>query len=175
MWTSDFPIWLPPVTPPVSLTRDAPAPDALLSTRWSEDRDAYDLAIDLPGFRRRNVTLEIHGDVLDVRAEREKGFWSKEHHAIHHVVTLPAGADRDAVQASLRDGRLAVRVLKRPEARTRTIPIRVNGELPPPASRSPASLTPMGSPWLRAVNRIRDALRSAVESVKAAHWRRQDV
>lgn len=125
MWSpSQFPI---PILfpPPVSLMRGAPWSDTVFSTRWSEGPDGYDLSIDLAGFRRRDVSLEVRGDVLEIRAERARGFWSKEHRAIHQAVTLPAGADADAVQASFRGGRLTVRVPKRPEARARTIPIAV--------------------------------------------------
>ena len=131
---------------------------------WSERSDGYELAIDLPDFRRRDVALEIREDVLDVFAERERGFWSKERRAAHHVITLPASADSGAVRADFRSGRLVVEVSKRPEAVARTIPIRVNGELPPHT----ASLDRRRRPALRWVDRIRDAWRSAVEALAAA-------
>lgn len=193
MWKTPFdsPMW--PLPPPLSLVRDdfnrtwldAFARDAFAAlllpptARWSESPDAYDLSIDVHGFRRRDVELELRGNVLDIHAERKSGrangFWSskkkpKEHAMIHHSITLPAGADRDALQANFDDGYLHVHVPKRPEARARTIPIRVNGQLPRSAS-SPHALPPAppdrddDDDDRKSSTRARNKLRSAVDSL----------
>lgn len=137
MWTSsDSSMWLPP---PLAVASASPEEQrTFLPVSWSESADAHELTIELDGFRRRDICVEVGDGTLDVRARKTKGLLSKEERAIRHTLTVPAGADADSIRASFRGGRLLVHVRKRPEARRRTIPIRVDGRLPDSVAK-PAS------------------------------------
>ncbi|WP_134772746.1 Hsp20/alpha crystallin family protein [Ornithinimicrobium flavum] len=73
--------------------------------------------------------VTVQGDVLTIRGERREQKKDRNHQEFHdgsfsRSVTLPAGADPDAVDASYTDGVLEVRVpMTAPEAGTRTVPV----------------------------------------------------
>lgn len=134
----------------------------LIRPLWCERRDRYELAIDLPGFRKRDITVEVTGEVLEVRAKREPGLWSTERRAAHHAIMLPAFADSTRASADFHAGRLVIRVEKQEAAKARVIPIRVNGQLP-----SPRAPTGERTPAKRVLDGARKAWRDAVELVVA--------
>lgn len=164
MWTpSDLVVW----PRPASWSNDLWwSPGSFYTApSWSETTDGYELAIELPGFRKRDATVEVKGQVIDVRAEREPGLWSKDHRAVHHAITLPPFADSTTVRADFRGGRLEIRVDKQQSAKARVIPIRVNGELPSTPVVAVAERRPVGR---RLLDSLRAAWRDAVEFVVAA-------
>lgn len=77
----------------------------------------------------KDVEVTVQGDVLTIRGERREEKKDRNHQEFHYgsfsrSVTLPAGADPDAVEASYTDGVLEVRVpMTAPEAGTRTVPV----------------------------------------------------
>jgi HSP20 family protein len=93
--------------------------------------DQYVLRAELPGIDPDNdVELTVDNGVLTIKAERreetkESGRSEFRYGAFTRSVTLPAGADEDAVTATYDDGILEVRVpikeAKRPETRRITI------------------------------------------------------
>ena len=99
--------------------------------------------MDVPGLNVDDLTIELQGDVLTVRGERvfpyatgtegdgrawqrlERGFGEFE-----RVLRVPTGLDPDAIQATMADGVLTLRI-PRPQARTpRRIQISTTGAQP---------------------------------------------
>jgi HSP20 family molecular chaperone IbpA len=79
---------------------------------WREDGEAYVLEGRLHGFEPTDVHIDVHGRALEIRAER--GCDRERHGArsFRHRVTLPRGADADAMAMTFEDGMLSVRVPK---------------------------------------------------------------
>lgn len=162
MWTpSDLAVW---AAWPTSWAIAPSSSPYFTAPSWSETGDDYELAIELPGFRKRDVSVDLTGEIIEVRAEREAGLWSTEHRAVRHAITLPAFADSTTVRADFRAGRLVIHVEKQQAAKARVIPIRVNGALPSP----PIALDEERSVAHRVLDGLRKAWRDAVEFVVAA-------
>jgi HSP20 family protein len=99
------------------------------------DDDGVSVYMDVPGLRVENLEIELENDVLAVRGERpfpypredgggpirriERGFGRFE-----RTLRVPAGMDPDAVEASLADGVLSLRIPKPATLRPRRIEIR---------------------------------------------------
>lgn len=108
------------------------------AARWTpamdivEAADHYVLRADLPGLRREDVAIEVHGDTLTLSGERASdpregrdGFFRLERPfgAFSRTLTLPKGVDLDAVTAAFTDGVLEITVPKPAEAQPRRIEI----------------------------------------------------
>lgn len=98
-----------------------------------EDRmepDRYVVRAELPGVDpERDVDVSVENGVLRVSAERqestvEKGHSEFRYGSFRRQITLPKGADEDAVQASYRDGILEIVVpISGASSATRSIPV----------------------------------------------------
>jgi HSP20 family protein len=92
------------------------------------------LQADLPGVQPADLDIRVEGDVLTIRGERksesernEQNFhvMERSHGRFQRSIQLPFAPDPDAVQASVREGVLEVRIPKRaPEERSRRIEVR---------------------------------------------------
>lgn len=94
-----------------------PAADVLVTD------DNVTVHIDVPGLRAENVDIDLENDVLTVRGERafpydtngserawqrlERGFGRFE-----RVLRVPQGLDADAIEATMEDGVLTLRIPK---------------------------------------------------------------
>ncbi|SFW86938.1 Hsp20/alpha crystallin family protein [Amycolatopsis australiensis] len=106
---------------------------ALRTGRWSpgagvrETDDAYLVEVELPGVKRRDVTVEVTGNEVAVqgKAGRRDLFRlrSRRTDEFSYRVTLPDEVDSGAASAALTKGVLTVRVPKREFARRRRIPV----------------------------------------------------
>jgi HSP20 family protein len=85
---------------------------------------AYVLTVDLPGFRKEDVNLEVTNDYVNIQAlkqeaeedlSKNKNFLRKERtsQGYYRRVTLPHEVDSDQAQASLTDGVLQVTLPKK--------------------------------------------------------------
>lgn len=95
-----------------------------------ETDDAFILDIDLPGVSKKDVDLELEGRRLIVTAERKErertGILRRRTRTVgtyRHEVVLPADVDEDAIDATLADGVLTVRLPKHETARRRRITV----------------------------------------------------
>lgn len=95
-----------------------------------ETDDAFIVEIDLPGVDKNDVDIELEGRRLIVTAERKErertGILRRRTRTVgtqRHEVVLPTDVDEDAVDASLTDGVLTVRLPKHETARRRRITI----------------------------------------------------
>ncbi|TVP75412.1 MAG: Hsp20/alpha crystallin family protein [Nitriliruptor sp.] len=95
-----------------------------------EKDDEFVIEVEVPGFDRDDISIEVEGRRLLVDAEREEkeregtvrsSTRSSGH--LHHEVLLPAEIDEDAIEASLDRGVLSIRLPKNAETGRRRIEI----------------------------------------------------
>ncbi|WP_394825666.1 Hsp20/alpha crystallin family protein [Pendulispora albinea] len=115
---------------------------------WRETDDAYHIERGVPGFRKKDIAIEVRGHVLEVRGERERGLLDRERRAFRHVLALPDGADAFDVTADLRSDVLRIRIGKVPSARRRRIAVRSQSE-PMAASTPDPTSTALARPSRR--------------------------
>ncbi|RIL07241.1 MAG: heat-shock protein Hsp20 [Proteobacteria bacterium] len=111
----------------------------LAAVRWSpavdvtENERAYAITIELPGARREDVSLELHGDVLDVRGEKRcereekderRHMVERTYGAFQRSFTLPANADASNISATFKDGVLTIEIPKSEAAKPRQVDIK---------------------------------------------------
>jgi HSP20 family protein len=98
-----------------------------------ETKEAYILKADLPGVREEELTVTVAGNRLTVVGKREAEEKRQGEHyyitermygAFTRAFTLPEGADGDKLQAELKDGVLTLVMPKRPEEKTRQVPVK---------------------------------------------------
>jgi HSP20 family protein len=99
------------------------------------DDEGVTVYMDVPGLKRENLEIELENDMLTVRGERpfpyaqedgsgpvrriERGFGRFE-----RTLRVPRGLDPDAIEASLSDGVLTLRMPKPETLRPRKIEIK---------------------------------------------------
>ena len=102
----------------------APASDA------SSDDKAYRISVELPGVKEEDIEVSVHDGVVSIKGQKqsereEKGdtwfFSERQFGAFSRSFRLPADAEGDQIEASLKDGVLSISVPKsvpeKPEAR----------------------------------------------------------
>jgi HSP20 family protein len=101
------------------------------------DDDGVTVYMDVPGLRSENLEIELENDTLTVRGDRpfpyahengggpvrsiERGFGRFE-----RSLRVPRGLDPDAIEASLQDGVLTLRIPKPETMRPRRIEIKAS-------------------------------------------------
>jgi len=95
-----------------------------------EQSDAFVLSADLPGIDEDDLELELTADRITVSGSREEQHreehdryftYERNYGSFSRSFTLPSDVNPDAVEASLADGVLTVRLPKRAEAKPRKI------------------------------------------------------
>jgi HSP20 family protein len=111
----------------------------LAGLRWSpavdvaENDNSYAISVELPGAKREDVTVEVHGDVIEVRGEKRSEREEKDER--RHVIersygsfsrsfSLPANADAERIAASFKDGVLTIDVPKAQESKPKQVDIK---------------------------------------------------
>jgi HSP20 family protein len=96
----------------------------------SETDEQYLIELDLPGVRRDDVTVDLTGTTLAITGELEQAERAGVFHRrarrtgrFAYRVTLPRDVAGDAIEASMADGVLTVRVPKSEAAKPRRITI----------------------------------------------------
>lgn len=114
------------------------------ATAWSsspaldidETDDEIIVTADLPGFNRRDYTVELWGQRLCIRGEKKQaserrgnGYYYAErsYGAFARLVPLPCEVDAEAAQATYHHGVLRVTLPKTAKARARRVRIPVHG------------------------------------------------
>lgn len=94
--------------------------------------DSLHIEVDLAGLNREDIDLRIDDRTLVVQGERrrpeEQGEWTfhrleRAHGKFLRKFELPEGLELDQVKASLEGGVLTVTLPKKPEFRSRSIPL----------------------------------------------------
>lgn len=105
---------------------DAALPD-WRNERWlrpnvdvAGDEKKYEISLDLPGLTEKDISVEVRGDTLIVKGEKQetldeskdKKFYRVERRygSFQRTLSLPEDADADAIQASLRNGVLTLEI-----------------------------------------------------------------
>jgi len=107
----------------------APPADVLV------DDDGVTVHLDVPGLHADNLEIELENEVLTVRGERpipyqpengDKTSWRRIERPFgrfERSLRVPRGLDPDAIEATLHDGVLTLRIPKPEQLKSRRIPI----------------------------------------------------
>jgi HSP20 family protein len=103
----------------------------------SERKDAYLVAVELPGVRVDDLEITVEEGLMTIQGERPVAHDSAEE-KVHRVerrygafrrsITLPSHVMADAIEASTRDGVLLIMVPKAAEVLAKRIQVRVGQE-----------------------------------------------
>ena len=99
-----------------------------------ETPDELTLRMDLPGHDPKNIDIQIEGDTLTVRSQRDEGQvkakWFRQervHGQFARSFVLPSTVDGSKCDASFQHGVLTLTLPKREESKPRSITVKVNG------------------------------------------------
>jgi HSP20 family protein len=99
----------------------------------SERKDAYLVAVELPGMRADEVEITFEDGLLTIQGERRFAHDSAEekmhrteryYGAFRRSITLPSHVEADKIEASVQDGVLQVLVPKTPDVQAKRIQVR---------------------------------------------------
>jgi HSP20 family protein len=114
----------------------------------SERKDAYLIAVELPGVELDDVQITMEDSLLTIQGQRslvhdasEQRFHrvERQHGAFRRSITLPANVVADAVEASVDDGVVQIVVPKAEEAKPKLIMVRPGHEGIPASSGAATS------------------------------------
>jgi HSP20 family protein len=98
-----------------------------------ETTDSFVLRADIPGVEEKDLDIAVHNGVLTVSGsraaeERKEGesyaLYERQYGSFSRSFALPDMADGDRIDASLRNGVLALTIAKKAEAKPRKIEIK---------------------------------------------------
>ncbi|MDQ6980343.1 MAG: Hsp20/alpha crystallin family protein [Ghiorsea sp.] len=98
-----------------------------------ETEDALNMHVELPGIDKKDITIEVKDGVLSIAGERryEKDVKEENAHRIERAYgrftrsfSLPRNVHADAVEASMQDGVLHIRLPKLESAKPKAIAIK---------------------------------------------------
>jgi HSP20 family protein len=97
-------------------------------TDVAETEAGYHVSLELPGFKRDEISINVEGDTLSVTGEYHQSEDGEQRHArrsgrFSYRTLLPKNANGDQVAASLADGVLRLSIPKTVEATPRQIEI----------------------------------------------------
>lgn len=100
---------------------------------WESDDTIY-VESELPGFDLDGVTVMMDHATLTLEGDRkppeiENGVWGKHERGqgkFHRKIRLPAKANPDSVEASLKNGVLTLKIAKCEDAKTRRIEVKAD-------------------------------------------------
>jgi HSP20 family protein len=101
----------------------------------SEDKEAVYIRAEIPGVERDNISINVEDGVLTLKGERKMEEEKKKdnYHRIERSYgsftrsfTLPKTVDANAIDASLKDGVLDVKLPKREETKPKAVDIKVH-------------------------------------------------
>lgn len=116
---------------PAAERAHAPAVDIV------EEKDAFVLNAEMPGFKPEDVDISVDGNVLTLKGERrydrqkdDKGYRriERRYGSFRRAFTLPETVRTDAIDATLRSGVLTVRIPKRDALVPRKVTVRGDGD-----------------------------------------------
>ena len=93
-------------------------------TDISETDEAMLVSVDLPGLDDSDVEVNVTGDMLTIRGEREEktekdGFTSQSRRSFHRMIPIPPSVDSEKAEAEFKRGVLTVTLPKTEEAKAR--------------------------------------------------------
>jgi HSP20 family molecular chaperone IbpA len=147
------------------------SPPSLSESWWGfrqqNEADAITYQLQVPGYRRRDLSIEIRDRVLIVRGEHTDGLLKpRSKRTFIRSFQLPEALDERDVHAAFDAGVLRLTVRKKPHARRRQIPVRT-----PDASRpghAPRTNGAGAEPWRRVLSWFRNHLPRRTGAASAA-------
>jgi len=110
--------------PLASLNRWTPALDVY------QDKDQFTVQVELPGLKKEEIEISLHGDTLTIAGERkhqgnpDQGFRTERYFGrFQRSLTLPALVNAEKVNATYKDGILTVALPKAEEAKPKQIEV----------------------------------------------------
>ena len=110
--------------PLASLSRWTPAVDVY------QDKDQFTVHAELPGLKKEEIEISLHGDTLTIAGERkphgnaDQGFRTERFFGkFQRSLTLPAVVNAEHVKATYKDGILTVVLPKAEEAKPKQIQV----------------------------------------------------
>jgi len=112
--------------------------DGLLESSWVppvdvvQEADKFRVHVDLPGVKRDEIEITVHGDTLTIKGEKKRENVSKEedtyrseryYGSFSRSMTLPAAVDANRIEAGYKDGVLEIVIPKSEEAKPKQIKI----------------------------------------------------
>ncbi|MFA7169368.1 MAG: Hsp20/alpha crystallin family protein [Candidatus Paceibacterota bacterium] len=100
-----------------------------------ETKKEFNIIADVPGVKPEDIKVEIAGDdlVISGKSEEEKEEKGKTWHRIerrsgsfYREFEIPKGVDLNQVEAAIKNGRLTVKLIKKPEAQSKVVEVKVN-------------------------------------------------
>ncbi|MCM8778982.1 MAG: Hsp20/alpha crystallin family protein [Candidatus Omnitrophica bacterium] len=91
-----------------------------------ETKDALVIKADLPGIKKEEIDISLHGDILTIKGEKKKEEETKDKHthrlerfygSFQRSISLPSYVDTTKAKASYKDGVLEITIPKTEEAK----------------------------------------------------------
>ena len=85
----------------------------------SGNNNEYEVSIDLPGFSEDDIEIELNGNILTVKGQKEEKNESKEKQyyrierssgSFQRTLSLPEDANRDDISANMKNGLLVITI-----------------------------------------------------------------
>lgn len=90
--------------------------------KWIDTKDGYTLEVEVPGFSKEELTLELDNDQFHIKAEKRKKA-RNTHTTKLMTFNVPKGVDTGRVNAKCENGLLTIRLKKRVAKQAREIPV----------------------------------------------------
>lgn len=98
-----------------------------------EENDGFVIEAELPGIQMKDLDISVQGEELTVRGQMgtkgpEGAAWHRRERTtgeFERIITLPTPVKEEGVEATLKDGVLAIRLPKRDEVRPRKVDVKL--------------------------------------------------
>jgi HSP20 family protein len=124
----------------LSLGRWPVRSSGLMESSWSPAVDVFDskdnimVKADIPGLRKEDIDIAVHGDTLTIRGEKKEEKETKDKNYVkterfygsfNRALTLPSEVDAGKVKASYKEGVLEITLPKKEDAKPKQIKVDV--------------------------------------------------
>jgi len=101
----------------------------------SENKNDLFVKVDAPGVEAKDLSVTLSGENLLIKGERKEEKEEKDKHfhrversygEFKRVLPLPVSVEEDKIKAEYKKGVLEIHLLKKEEAKTKEIPVKIN-------------------------------------------------
>lgn len=106
------------------LFREESGPMRMWNFDVSENDKEFVVRAEMPGFDEKELDIQMNGDVLTIKAEKEKkSDGGEEYRSFYRSLTLPSGVDTERIQANYRNGMLELHIPRPVGTEPKRIPV----------------------------------------------------